>query len=113
MALYPTATALITLTRSQPPFFSLMVNLLAKSEGNKITGTKYQPQLIKEYNYWMLGSAALGKGIRPHIAPYAWQTERYLTVTGMKAMNHARNHTLKMWMPPKLPNNLCLFFTTI
>jgi alpha,alpha-trehalase len=46
------------LTRSQPPFFSLMVNLLAKSEGNKIL-VKYQPQLIKEYNYWMLGSAAL------------------------------------------------------
>jgi alpha,alpha-trehalase len=46
------------LTRSQPPFFSLMVNLLAKSEGNKIL-IKYQPQLIKEYRYWMLGGSAL------------------------------------------------------
>ncbi|MBK0380804.1 alpha,alpha-trehalase TreA [Mucilaginibacter segetis] len=43
------------LTRSQPPFFSLMVNLLAKSEGDSIL-TKYQPELVKEYNYWMLGA---------------------------------------------------------
>lgn len=46
------------LTRSQPPFFSLMVNLLAKSQGNKIL-LKYQPQLLKEYNYWMQGSNSL------------------------------------------------------
>ena len=46
------------LTRSQPPFFSLMVNLLAKSEGEDIL-IKYQPQLIKEYNYWMLGAVEL------------------------------------------------------
>jgi alpha,alpha-trehalase len=55
------------LTRSQPPFFSLMVNLQAKSEGNK-TLVKYQPQLIKEYNYWMLGSAALANNKAAHRA---------------------------------------------
>jgi alpha,alpha-trehalase len=53
------------LTRSQPPFFSLMVNLLAKSQGNAIL-TKYQPQLIKEYNYWMLGSAGLANNKAAH-----------------------------------------------
>jgi len=53
------------LTRSQPPFFSLMVSLLAKSEGDAIL-TKYQPQLIKEYNYWMLGSAALANNKAAH-----------------------------------------------
>ncbi|TSD66080.1 alpha,alpha-trehalase TreA [Inquilinus sp. KBS0705] len=53
------------LTRSQPPFFSMMVGLLAKSEGNAIL-TKYQPQLIKEYNYWMLGGAALGNNQAAH-----------------------------------------------
>jgi alpha,alpha-trehalase len=55
------------LTRSQPPFFSLMVNLLAKSQGNVIL-TKYQPQLIKEYNYWMLGSAGLANNKATHRA---------------------------------------------
>jgi alpha,alpha-trehalase len=55
------------LTRSQPPFFAMMVNLLAKSEGNAIL-TKYQPQLIKEYNYWMLGAATLAKGKATHRA---------------------------------------------
>ncbi|MEB0263041.1 MULTISPECIES: alpha,alpha-trehalase TreA [unclassified Mucilaginibacter] len=55
------------LTRSQPPFFSLMVNLLAKSEGNTIL-SKYQPQLIKEYNYWMLGGATLTNNKATHRA---------------------------------------------
>lgn len=55
------------LTRSQPPFFPMMVNLLAKSNGNAVL-IKYQPQLIKEYNYWMLGSAALAKGKASHRA---------------------------------------------
>jgi alpha,alpha-trehalase len=55
------------LTRSQPPFFSLMVNLLAKSQGNAIL-SKYQPQLIKEYNYWMLGSAGLTNNKATHRA---------------------------------------------
>jgi alpha,alpha-trehalase len=55
------------LTRSQPPFFSLMVNLLAKSQGNTIL-SKYQPQLIKEYNYWMLGAAGLANNKSTHRA---------------------------------------------
>ncbi|MDB5032716.1 alpha,alpha-trehalase TreA [Mucilaginibacter sp.] len=49
------------LTRSQPPFFSLMVTLLAKQNGNKVY-SQYQPQLLKEYNYWMSGSAHLKVG---------------------------------------------------
>ncbi|MFA6248933.1 MAG: alpha,alpha-trehalase TreA [Mucilaginibacter sp.] len=55
------------LTRSQPPFFSLMVNLLAKSQGNAIL-SKYQPQLIKEYNYWMLGGTGLANNKATHRA---------------------------------------------
>ncbi|UEG53536.1 alpha,alpha-trehalase TreA [Mucilaginibacter daejeonensis] len=49
------------LSRSQPPFFSLMVELLAKSKGKKVLAT-YRPQLIKEYNYWMKGGDALKAG---------------------------------------------------
>jgi alpha,alpha-trehalase len=40
------------LSRSQPPFFSLMVDLLATIKGNNVYKT-YLPQLEKEYNYWM------------------------------------------------------------
>ncbi|AKC32112.1 alpha,alpha-trehalase TreA [Candidatus Pantoea carbekii] len=43
------------LSRSQPPFFSLMVDLLATYKGDDIY-RKYLPQLEKEYNYWMQGS---------------------------------------------------------
>ena len=49
------------LTRSQPPFFSLMVELLATDNGDK-TLTKYQSELLKEYAYWMKGAANLKKG---------------------------------------------------
>jgi alpha,alpha-trehalase len=40
------------LSRSQPPFFSLMVELLATIKGNNIY-KEYLPALQKEYNYWM------------------------------------------------------------
>ncbi|QDA59898.1 alpha,alpha-trehalase TreA [Hymenobacter jejuensis] len=49
------------LTRSQPPFFALMVNLLAQDEGEK-TLLRYQPQLLKEYAYWMAGADSLAPG---------------------------------------------------
>jgi alpha,alpha-trehalase len=44
------------LTRSQPPFFAAMVNLLAEEKGEQ-TLVHYLPQLEKEYNYWMAGKA--------------------------------------------------------
>ena len=43
------------LTRSQPPFFSLMVGILAAEQGNEIY-TQYLPQLQKEYDFWMDGA---------------------------------------------------------
>ena len=49
------------LSRSQPPFFSLMVELLASVKGDKIYGT-YLPQLEKEYRYWMDGDDKLKPG---------------------------------------------------
>ena len=45
------------LSRSQPPFFSMMVELLAGIKGNAVYKT-YLPQLEKEYNYWMDKTAA-------------------------------------------------------
>ncbi|ALD21706.1 alpha,alpha-trehalase TreF [Hymenobacter sp. DG25A] len=46
------------LTRSQPPFFALMVNLLAEEEG-RATLVRYQPQLLREYAFWMGGVDSL------------------------------------------------------
>ena len=40
------------LSRSQPPFFSMMIDLLASVKGDNIYKT-YLPALQKEYNYWM------------------------------------------------------------
>lgn len=46
--------------RSQPPFFSLMVKLLAEEIG-EIIYQKYLPQLQKEYAFWMKGAGDLSK----------------------------------------------------
>jgi alpha,alpha-trehalase len=44
--------------RSQPPFFSLMVHLIAADDKDEFIS--YQPSLIKEYDFWMTGSQFLG-----------------------------------------------------
>ena len=49
------------LTRSQPPFFSLMVDLIAAREGEK-SYLVYLPELESEYDYWMNGAAFLRDG---------------------------------------------------
>ena len=48
------------LTRSQPPFFSLMVELLSEETGEEVFA-QYLPQLEKEYNFWMSGSELLNE----------------------------------------------------
>src|SRR5471030_2520885 len=57
----PNGTRTYYLTRSQPPFFSMMLDLLAKDEGDKVM-VKYQSELLKEYAYWMRGSEKLAAG---------------------------------------------------
>ena len=46
------------LGRSQPPFFAMMIELLAEEQG-VATLLKYQPQLEKEYAFWMNGEKKL------------------------------------------------------
>ena len=43
------------LSRSQPPFFACMVQLLAAQKGDEVY-TKYLPALEKEYKFWMDGA---------------------------------------------------------
>jgi alpha,alpha-trehalase len=57
----PNGTRTYYLTRSQPPFFSMMIDLLAKDEGAQVY-IKYQPELLKEYEFWMEGGKTLAAG---------------------------------------------------
>ncbi|WP_207494432.1 alpha,alpha-trehalase TreF [Aridibaculum aurantiacum] len=50
----PNANRSYYLTRSQPPFFALMVSLLAEIDVPEVL-TNYLPHMQKEYNYWMDG----------------------------------------------------------
>jgi alpha,alpha-trehalase len=49
------------LSRSQPPFFSFMVALIAEHDGTNVLRT-YLPQLQAEYGYWMQGATTTPAG---------------------------------------------------
>jgi alpha,alpha-trehalase len=49
------------LSRSQPPFFCMMVELLASIKGKSMY-KKYMPAMQKEYDFWMTGVATLKNG---------------------------------------------------
>jgi alpha,alpha-trehalase len=49
------------LSRSQPPFFAAMVELIAARDGEQIYRT-YLPELRAEYDYWMAGAQTLKPG---------------------------------------------------
>ena len=59
------------LSRSQPPFFSAMVDLLAQKDGVGVYKT-YLPVMRAEYDYWMQGEAGLKPGqARNHVVKLA------------------------------------------
>jgi alpha,alpha-trehalase len=49
------------LSRSQPPFFAQMVQIVAHKEGDQVYA-RYLPELRREYAYWMAGSEHLAPG---------------------------------------------------
>lgn len=57
----PNGSRTYFLGRSQPPFFSLMVGLLAQQQGEGVWQT-YLPQLLKEHDFWMAGEETLSSG---------------------------------------------------
>ncbi len=53
------------LGRSQPPFFALMLLVLAEEKGDQVL-LQYQPQLEKEYAFWMDGAVGLSSSNPTH-----------------------------------------------
>ncbi len=49
------------LSRSQPPFFSVMIELMSARDGDKVF-VSYLPELKAEYDYWMEGADGLAAG---------------------------------------------------
>lgn len=56
----PTANRTYFLSRSQPPFFSHMVKLLARHKGRLVL-IEYLPYLVAEHKFWMRGKISLRK----------------------------------------------------
>ncbi len=57
----PNGSRTYYLSRSQPPFFALMVRLQAKRDGDTVL-TRRLPQLEREYAFWMEGAEGLESG---------------------------------------------------
>ncbi|GAA4474369.1 alpha,alpha-trehalase [Gluconacetobacter asukensis] len=57
----PNGSRTYYLSRSEPPFFALMVDLLARHDGPDAY-TTFLPQLQREYEYWMEGADGLAPG---------------------------------------------------
>ncbi|WP_375416740.1 alpha,alpha-trehalase TreF [uncultured Hymenobacter sp.] len=57
----PNGTRTYYLTRSQPPFFANMVQVLAQTQGNGAL-LRHRPALLREYRYWMQGAEQLRPG---------------------------------------------------
>ncbi len=85
------------LSRSQPPFFSLMIDLLAQHEGDSVY-SHYLPQLQKEYDYWMADADTVKSGDaskRVVKLRRGW----CLIATGMTVMCLVPSHTGMMSLP--------------
>jgi len=63
----PTANRTYLLSRSQPPFLSHMIRLLASHKG-KYTLVEYLPYLLLEHRFWMKGH---GKAAKQPLSAYA------------------------------------------
>lgn len=59
----PTANRTYFLSRSQPPFFSHMIKLLARHKGRTRTLLEYLPYMLAEYRFWMKGRKSVGNHI--------------------------------------------------
>lgn len=59
----PTANRTYFLSRSQPPFFSHMIKLLARHRGRTRTYFEYLPSMLAEYRFWMKGRRSVNEHV--------------------------------------------------
>lgn len=57
----PNASRTYLLSRSQPPFFSHMVTLLASHQHRTLTLLEYLPYVLNEYRFWVKGRRTLSR----------------------------------------------------
>jgi len=95
----PNASRTYYLTRSQPPFFSLMLDLLARTRGPDVY-RQYRPELQKEYDFWMneagghvahVGDAVLNRYYDRDFTP---REEEYRTDVLLAERSHRDHKTL-------------------
>ncbi|AHJ95744.1 trehalase [Hymenobacter swuensis DY53] len=51
------------LTRSQPPFFGRMVELLAQNQGGDAARLRYHAAVLREYQFWMAAADSVAPGL--------------------------------------------------
>lgn len=61
----PSANRSYFLSRSQPPFFSHMVELLGRKKGRRTALIGYLPYMLAEYRFWMKSDKAFKAGTSP------------------------------------------------
>lgn len=61
----PNGNRIYYVSRSQPPFYALMLDILANEKGQNII-LKYAPTLRKEYDFWMDGATTLSRNNNAH-----------------------------------------------
>jgi alpha,alpha-trehalase len=60
----PNGNRIYYLTRSQPPFFSLMVDIICKYKNDYSWGLQFLDNMEEEYSFWMNGISAIKKNKR-------------------------------------------------
>lgn len=85
------------LSRSQPPYFSLMLELLATIRGPQVYAL-YQPALQKEYDYWMDRTAPTKHVVK---MPDGSTLNRYYDQSGEPRQEaYYEDYTLSQKLPP-------------
>ena len=84
------------LSRSQPPFFSLMVRLIGSADGNGAE-VGYLPQLQQEWDFWTEGADKLRRPVKRAAIRCGCRTAPCSIAIGTPAMRRATSPTRRMW----------------
>jgi alpha,alpha-trehalase len=94
----PNGTRTYYCTRSQAPFFVMMVELLAQAKNDATVFSSYLPQLQAEYAFWMSGAETVREGHSPlrRVVPVGHALlNRYWDVSDQpREESHAQDVTL-------------------